>query len=90
MNSSDKLVACVLFMALGFSLVFKLALDAHDEHMLKIKQENHNKQWELKAQIEQAKADQAFYRAVEIGYMCSFIDKEGYVYTSTDCEKVSK
>lgn len=41
----------------------------------------------LQVELEQAKADQAHYRALEVGYLCQFVDKTGEVYFDVECEK---
>ena len=42
--------------------------------------------WRIKLNIEQAKADQAYYRAMEVGFLCEFSARSGEIYLNKNCE----
>lgn len=86
MNSTDRLTAWCLAMAIAAVLVFIRLDNIHDETMQQIKHERSDMELDFKLGMEQAKAEQMKYRALEIGYMCAFSDKDGNVYYSGECE----
>ena len=42
--------------------------------------------WRIKLALEQDKAEQARYRAMEVGYPCEFSTRSGEVYLNKNCE----
>lgn len=87
MTSQDKLLAACLFIALLFCAVLYRLDGMHNESMAKIAAQRQTQEWELKVRLEEAKANQARYRALEVGYLCQFVDKTGEVYFDVECEK---
>lgn len=86
MSSQDKLAAAIVAVAVSFIVVLYVADKWHNQRMAEIAADRHAKEWQLKVELEQAKAEQMRYRALEIGYLCQFVDKTGEVYLSEGCK----
>lgn len=87
MSSTDKAISCAVIAALTFFAGISALEVWHDQRMAQIAADRHAKEWQLKVELEQAKADQMRYRALELGYLCQFVDKTGEVYLSEGCDK---
>ena len=85
MDSEDKSLVIGLIAALAFVVGSLAANQYHERVMQQISAERHAKEWQLKLELEQAKADQARYRALEVGYLCEFIDGSGERYVREGC-----
>ena len=86
MNSDDKVIItsaiCAVVMIVGIYATDKW----HEQTMKRIENAKNVRAASLQVELEQAKAEQARYRALEIGYLCQFIDKTGEVYLSDGCK----
>lgn len=86
MDSQDKLVAISISIALLFMIGFYVADNAHEQTMKRIENARNQREMSLIVELEKAKAEQAKYRALEIGYLCAFKDEYGDVYESEECK----
>jgi predicted GNAT superfamily acetyltransferase len=83
----DKPLTSALIITIATLFAFNWLWNHHDESMSRIASERHLREWELKLDIDQAKAEQARYRALELNLICQFVDNTGFVYTSKECEE---
>lgn len=86
MRSGDKSVCIICLCVVVFLLGIYFAGHWHNQRMAGIAAERHVNEWQLKVELEQAKAEQMRYRALEFGYLCQFVDRTGEVYLSEDCK----
>lgn len=86
MQSTDRLVAWVLVISAVSALTAYHLLNLHHETMQRIDAAARTRLLSLQVEYEQAKAEQARYRALEVGYLCAMTDGYGETYFSEDCE----
>lgn len=87
MNSGDKSICMVCLCSVLLMLGLYCADKWHNQTMQRIENAKNQRAMSLKVELEQAKANQARYRALEVGYLCQFIDKTGAVYFNAECEE---
>lgn len=85
---NPKIVEAIWASLAALTLALLAMLAAEHFKLETIKAEKHAamETWRIRLNIEQAKADQAYYRAMEIGYLCEFSTRSGEVYLNKDCE----
>lgn len=86
MSSTDKALVYAVIVTLTFFAGMSALEMYYEQRMGQIAADSHAKEWQLKVELEQAKAEQMRYRALELGYLCQFVDKTGEVYLSEGCE----
>lgn len=85
MTSQEKTLAVCLTIILAFILAFWALKQNSQERIMQNIQEQKLINWKLKARIEEAKAEQAKYRAIELGFACELVDADGNVYGNGEC-----
>lgn len=85
MTNQEKLLAASLAIVLLFCGSI-YALNLHDKQVMQqFKNSRYIASWELKTRIEEAKAEQAKYRTIELGFACELIGADGNVYGKEGC-----
>lgn len=87
MNSTDKTIVSVVVLAAVLLLGLYAADKWHTQAMEQIENAKNVRAFTLQVGYEKAKAEQARYRAIELGHLCAFTDEYGVVYESDNCKK---
>lgn len=85
MTSTDKTIVSIVAVGVLFFLGLYAADKWHTQAMKRIENAKNVRAFTLQVEYEKAKAEQARYRAIELGYLCQFVDKTGEVYFSDRC-----
>lgn len=88
MNSSDKAIVSVVVLAAALLLGLYAVDKWHTQSMERIENAKNVRAFTLQVEYEKAKAEQARYRALELGHLCAFTDEYGVVYESDNCKSV--
>lgn len=85
MTSGDKLLGWLVTVAAIIFLGVLRLNHMHSENTQRIAAAANQRAFTLQLELEQAKAQQMQYRALEVGYLCTFTDKTGEVYFNGEC-----
>ena len=85
MSSTDKSICFVCLCGVLLTLGLYVSDQWHEQNMQRIDNAKNQRAMSLQVELEQAKAEQMRYRALELGYLCQFVDKTGEVYLSEGC-----
>ena len=88
MTSTDKAIVSIVVLAATLLLGLYAVDKWHAQAMERIENAKNVRAFALQVEYEKAKADQARYRAIELGYLCAFTDEYGVVYESDNCKSV--
>ena len=87
MTSTDKAIVSVVVLAAVLLLGLYAVDKWHTQAMERIENAKNVRAFTLQVEYEKAKAEQARYRAIELGHLCAFTDEYGVVYESDNCKK---
>lgn len=88
MTSTDKTIVSIVAVGVLFFLGLYAADKWHTQAMERIENAKNVRAFTLQVEYEKAKAEQARYRAIELGHLCAFTDEYGVVYESENCKSV--